>query len=97
MEIKDYDNLINYPNQYLIELSEVDSIQTIIILNNQSTFHFIIKFNIFNKLKESFIFSFNNRYSVNIFYGIIPDIRAARVFTVGKPQIQALQQLNSFI
>ena len=47
-------------------------------------FYFIIKLNIFNKLKESFIFSFNNRYSVNIFYGIIPDIKATEVFIVGE-------------
>ena len=48
-------------------------------------FYFIIKSNIFNKLKESSVFSFNNRYSVNIFYGIILDIKAVEVSTVGKP------------
>ena len=50
-------------------------------------FHFIIKSNIFNKLKESSVFSFNNRYSVNIFHGIMPDTRAAGVFIVGEPQV----------
>ena len=50
-------------------------------------FYFIIKSNIFNKLKESSIFSFNNRYLVNVFYGIILDTRAAGVFIAGKPQI----------
>ena len=87
MEIKDYDNPANYPDQYLIEFSKVDSIQTIIILNNQFIFHFITKSDIFNKLKESFIFSFNDKYLVNIFYGIIPDTKAAGVFTAEKPQI----------
>ena len=87
MEIKDYNNFNNYPDQYLTELSKVNSIQTVIILNNQSIFYSIIKSDIFNKLKESFIFSFNNRYSANIFYGIIPDIRAAGVSTAGKPQV----------
>ena len=48
-------------------------------------FYFIIKSNIFNKLKESFIFSFNNRYLANIFYGIMPDTRAAGVSIVGEP------------
>ena len=48
-------------------------------------FHSIIKLDIFNKLKESSVFSFNNRYSVNIFYSIMPDIRAARVSIVGEP------------
>ena len=41
----------------------------------------------FNKLKESSVFSFNNRYLVNIFYGIMPDIKAIGVSIVGKPQV----------
>ena len=45
----------------------------------------IIKLDIFNKLKESFVFFFNNRYSVNIFYGIMLDIKTAGVSIVGKP------------
>ena len=53
-------------------------------------FHFITKSDIFNKLKESSIFSFNNRYLANIFYGIMPDIKAIGVSIVEKPQIQAL-------
>ena len=47
-------------------------------------FYFIIKLDIFNKLKESFIFFFNDRYLVNIFYNIIPDTRATEVFIVGE-------------
>ena len=47
-------------------------------------FYSIIKLDIFNKLKENFIFSFNNRYLVNIFYSIMPDTRAAGVSIVGK-------------
>jgi hypothetical protein len=45
-------------------------------------FYFIIKLDIFNKLKESSAFSFNNRYLGNVFYGIMPDIRAIGVFIV---------------
>jgi hypothetical protein len=45
-------------------------------------FYSIIKSDVFNKLKESFIFSFNNRYLVNIFYSIILDIRATGVSIV---------------
>ena len=45
----------------------------------------IIKLDIFNKLKESFAFFFNNRYLVNIFYNIMPDIKAAEISIVGKP------------
>ena len=48
-------------------------------------FYSITKLDIFNKLKESFIFSFNNRYLVNIFHGIMPDTRAVGVFTAGEP------------
>ena len=84
MEIKDYNNSINYSNQYLIELSKVDGIQTVAILNNQSIFYSIIKLDIFSKLKVSSAFSFNNRYLVNIFYSIIPDTRAAGVSTAGE-------------
>ena len=60
-------------------------------------FYFIIKLNIFNKPKESFIFFFNNKYLTNVFYGIMPDIRATRVSIVGEPQVQTLQQLDSSI
>jgi hypothetical protein len=45
-------------------------------------FYFITKLDIFNKLKESSIFSFNDRYSANIFYGIILDTRATGVSIV---------------
>ena len=47
--------------------------------------YFITKSDIFNKLKESSTFSFNNRYSVNIFYSIILDIGAAEVSIAGEP------------
>ena len=87
MEIKDYNNFNNYPNQYLTKLSEVNSIQIVIILSDQSTFYSITKLDIFNELKESFIFSFNNRYSVNVFYGIMLDIRAAGISIVREPQV----------
>ena len=44
----------------------------------------ITKLDIFNKLMESFIFFFNNRYSVNFFYSIILNIGAAGVSIVRK-------------
>ena len=47
-------------------------------------FYSIIKLDIFNKLKKSSIFFFNNKYSVNVFYGIILDTKAAGVSIVGK-------------
>jgi hypothetical protein len=45
-------------------------------------FHLITKLNVFNKPKESSAFSFNDKYSTNIFYGIMPDIRAAEISIV---------------
>ena len=48
-------------------------------------FYSITKLDIFNKPKESFTFSFNDRYLANVFYSIIPDIRAAGVSIVGEP------------
>jgi hypothetical protein len=48
-------------------------------------FYFITKLDIFNKLKKSFTFSFNNKYLVNVFYSIILDTRAAGVFIVKEP------------
>ena len=48
-------------------------------------FYFIIKLYIFNKLKESSIFFFNNEYLVNVFYSIILDTKAAGVSIVGEP------------
>ena len=47
-------------------------------------FYSIIKLDVFNKLKESFAFFFNNRYLVNVFYSIMLDTRAAGVFTAGE-------------
>ena len=47
-------------------------------------FYFITKLDAFNKLKESFIFLFNNRYSVNVFYSIIPNTKAIGVSIAGE-------------
>ena len=47
--------------------------------------YLVIKLDILNKLKESSIFSFNNRYLVNVFYSIILDTRAIGVSIVGEP------------
>ena len=47
--------------------------------------YFIIKLDIFNKLKKSFIFFFNNKYLVNVFYSIILNKKAVEVFIAEKP------------
>ena len=45
----------------------------------------ITKLNIFNELKESSAFFFNNRYLANVFYSIMLNIEAAGVFIAGEP------------
>ena len=50
-------------------------------------FYSITNSDIFNELKKSFIFFFNNKYSVNVFYGIILDTRVVEIFIVKKPQV----------
>ena len=47
--------------------------------------HSITKLDIFNKLKESSTFSFNNKYLVNVFYSIMLDIGAAGVSIAEEP------------
>ena len=48
-------------------------------------FYSITKLDIFNELKKSSIFSFNNKYSVNIFHGIMLDTGAIGVFIIREP------------
>ena len=45
----------------------------------------IMKLDIFNELKESSVFSFNNKYLVNIFYSIMPDTKAIGIYIAGEP------------
>ena len=47
-------------------------------------FYAIIKSDIFNELKESSRFSFNDKYLVNVFYSIMLDIGAAGISIVGE-------------
>ncbi len=82
MEIKDYP-----PNQYFTKYNKVDGTQAVTILNDQFTFYAIMKSDIFNEPKESSAFSFDNRYSANIFYGIMLDTGAAGVSIAGEPQV----------
>ena len=43
------------------------------------------------------MFSFDDKYLVNIFHSIMPNTGAARVSITREPQVQALQQLNHSI
>ncbi len=82
---------------YLTELGEVNGIQTVAILNDQSTLHAIIRKDPFNEPADSIetsAFTFDSRYSSDIFQGIMPDSGAAGVSTAGNPQFLALQKLD---
>ena len=74
-------------NTYFIEFREVNSTQTIAILNNQSTQHVVTSKDIFKillpQLLETLVFTFKDRYLLEVFQGIMPDSKAAGVLTAG--------------
>jgi hypothetical protein len=90
-------------NTYLTELEEINSIQTVSIFNNQFVYYIFTRDNIFQlllsdkQLPVSFIFIFNNRYSVYKFHNIIPDSRTASILSAGESQLLALQKRDSSI
>ena len=92
MEIEEYSS-----DQYFTDFGAVDGTQTVAILNDQSMFHSVTKSDVFNEPRESSAFSFDQRYSENVFCGIMPDTGAADVSTAGKAQVRALQQLDSSV
>ena len=88
----------------MIELGEINGIQTIFILNNYSAYHIFTRNNMFNLSNIQNLFSnkpsaftFNNCYLLYKFQGIMLDSRAAEISLVGKPQVLALQKRNSII
>lgn len=97
MEIEDYP-----AEQYLTEFGNVEGTCTVAVLNDQSALHSITRSDIFNEpqthkpqIRE--IFSFDDRYSEQIFHGIMPDTGAAGVSTAGESQVRALQRLDDSI
>ena len=78
---------------YITELREVNGPNIVVILNDHSVFHSLTKTDMFD-LKSHLTFTFNNRYSLGIFQGIMPDSGAAGISTAGEPQFTALQKLD---
>jgi hypothetical protein len=82
---------------YTTELGDINGIETMEILSNQSAFYSITKTDVFNEKSNpdephsAFVL---DRYLSEIFQGIIPDSRAAGVSTAGEPQVTALQKLQ---
>ncbi len=84
MSIKDtwYNN-----KHFITELGEVNSIQTVFILNNQSAYYTFTKHNTFVPKKQTIVnsaFIFNNQYLLYKFHSIMPDSRAAGILSAGE-------------
>ncbi len=97
MSIEDtwYDN-----EHFTTELGEVDGIQTVSILNDQSAYHVFTKHDTFVPEKQTTVnsaFTFNDRYSSHEFHGIMPDSGAAGISSAGEQQVLALQRKDSNI
>jgi hypothetical protein len=73
---------------YITELGEIDSIQTVAILNDQSAYYTLTKDDVFNQQVDKHttdVFTFEGRYLSNTFQGIMPDTRASDVSSAGEP------------
>jgi hypothetical protein len=83
---------------FLTELGEVDGSRIISILNDQSTYHFFTKDDIFQQRQADGqaveVFTLDNRYSSDTFQGIMPDTGASGVSSAGKSQFRALCKLD---
>ena len=70
---------------YFMEFKEVNSTQTVAILNDQSIQYTVTGEDIFKalllQLLETLVFIFKNRYLLEVFQGIMPDSKAAGVST----------------
>jgi hypothetical protein len=90
----------------MTELGEVNGIQTVSFLNDQSTYHAFTRHDIFHQNddpgstplplvptpdSESFTL---DRHSSAEFHGIIPDTGAAEISSAGYEQVLALQKSN---
>jgi hypothetical protein len=77
---------------YITELEEINSVQTVFILNNHFVYHIFIKNNIFKLFNTynvliSSAFIFNNCYFLYEFQGIMLDSKATRISLANKPQV----------
>ena len=72
-------------NIYFTEFGEVNGTQTVAILNNQSTQHVVTSEDIFKalplQLLETLVFTFKDRYLLEVFQGIMLDSGAVGVLT----------------
>lgn len=99
LEIEDYPD---DQGQFFTEFGNVDGTSVVAALNDQSVYHCLTKINVFNEPNprgavlptgQYEVFSLD-RYSENVFQGIMPDTGAAGVSTAGEPQFRALQKVD---
>jgi hypothetical protein len=66
---------------YLTEIGDIDGVQTVSILNDQSVYHAFTKEDVFKTepTATADVFTFEDRYSSDIFQGIMPDTGASGV------------------
>jgi hypothetical protein len=82
---------------YTTELGEIDGIQTVAILNDQSAYHAFTKHDVFEQQVNKHttdVFTFEGRYSSDTFQGIMPDTGASGVSSAGEPQFKALRKID---
>jgi hypothetical protein len=87
----------NVHEGYVTELGEIDGIQTVAILNDQSVYYVFTKHNVFEQQVNKHttdVFIFKGRYLSNTFQGIMPDTGAFSVLSAGEPQFKALRKIN---
>jgi hypothetical protein len=87
IEIKIEDSRGEFDN-YITELGEVNDLGTVAILNDYLVFYALTKADLFNVPKPSkplLAFIFNDRYSLSIFQGIMPNSGAVGVLTARRP------------
>jgi len=85
--------------QYLTDYGMIDGNNIITILNEQAALHGFTKTDMFKQrpLESADQFYFRDRYSSEIFQGIMPDTGAAGVSTAGENQFLALQKKDPTI
>jgi hypothetical protein len=73
---------------YVTELGEINSIQTVAILNNQLAYHAFTKHDVFKQQVNKHtidVFTFKGRYSSDTFQGIMPNTGASGVLSAREP------------
>src|SRR6266487_3780770 len=87
---------------YMTELGEINGIQIVSILNNHSAYYTFTRDNMFKWSdtqdlfpkpglgSEPSMFTFNDRYSLYKFQGIMPDSRAAGISLASELQVLVL-------